>query len=446
MSPRRTTLFLSLSLAMGTALAADPAAIDAELLALRKQIAAWETPHAATEGSDNAELVALAEARKEVMLLSEALLENQRLAATGGATQTLVVPVQPVDTARATQLLAEMAGTQARLTEAETALTAAPTDDPATATALRLRVATEQVTLTRLQLAYLQAQYGLAWTSLQLPPPPSAPPVAAEAAAETAQGEAQGTAQGAVAAPPAWADAGYPDIDYRTPWFTVAHEEGDTLAGWWTIQRDPATAETPERVIATNHSLQTPSTTQPGSLLAARCETGETGLLLLPDVLREPLPAGPVLLTYRLDDGPEVTTQWRGLGTGLGAGVFGPGAIAFLRHLYRADTLHTQLTDTGGAQGAEKFDLRGVIPAVAAVADACDWEPLPLSSADYRQIQTRLKVAGHATGAVDGRWGPASRRALQRFQEGASLPATGNPDLASLRALGYEPPVTSSAR
>ncbi|WP_437571822.1 peptidoglycan-binding protein [Sorangium sp. So ce542] len=50
-------------------------------------------------------------------------------------------------------------------------------------------------------------------------------------------------------------------------------------------------------------------------------------------------------------------------------------------------------------------------------------------------VQQRLKNLGFDCGAVDGELGPATRRALARFQEHRGLPASGDPDEATRAAL-----------
>jgi peptidoglycan hydrolase-like protein with peptidoglycan-binding domain len=45
---------------------------------------------------------------------------------------------------------------------------------------------------------------------------------------------------------------------------------------------------------------------------------------------------------------------------------------------------------------------------------------------------------GFNPGSVDGAWGPRTRRAMTEFQRSAGLPPTGEPDEASLQALGFD--------
>ena len=55
-----------------------------------------------------------------------------------------------------------------------------------------------------------------------------------------------------------------------------------------------------------------------------------------------------------------------------------------------------------------------------------------------RRIQVKLAVLGLYTGEPDGRYGPATRQALERFQAEQRLPRTGLPDQATLFRLSYK--------
>ncbi len=51
-------------------------------------------------------------------------------------------------------------------------------------------------------------------------------------------------------------------------------------------------------------------------------------------------------------------------------------------------------------------------------------------------VQFALARAGYDPGDIDGRLGPATKRALERFQAAKGLRVTGRPDAATLKALG----------
>jgi len=55
-----------------------------------------------------------------------------------------------------------------------------------------------------------------------------------------------------------------------------------------------------------------------------------------------------------------------------------------------------------------------------------------------RQAQERLKAAGFEPSPLDGTLGPQTRDALRRYQKTQQLPATGELDAATLKALGIQ--------
>lgn len=60
-----------------------------------------------------------------------------------------------------------------------------------------------------------------------------------------------------------------------------------------------------------------------------------------------------------------------------------------------------------------------------------------LSRDDVRQIQRALNEAGYNAGRVDGRWGPATERALHDFQVAKGLEPTGQLNDKTILALGF---------
>jgi peptidoglycan hydrolase-like protein with peptidoglycan-binding domain len=81
---------------------------------------------------------------------------------------------------------------------------------------------------------------------------------------------------------------------------------------------------------------------------------------------------------------------------------------------------------------------------VAGTAHAQTAPPLafvqPLSPAATQAVQERLREAGLYRGAADGVWGPESQAALDRFQQGRGLAATGSLNQATAQALGIALP------
>ena len=65
--------------------------------------------------------------------------------------------------------------------------------------------------------------------------------------------------------------------------------------------------------------------------------------------------------------------------------------------------------------------------------------------ADVQQIQEQLRSAGLYRGRADGQMGPATRRALARFQRQQGLRPTGVPDQQTLGALTGNPTAAGSS-
>jgi peptidoglycan hydrolase-like protein with peptidoglycan-binding domain len=68
--------------------------------------------------------------------------------------------------------------------------------------------------------------------------------------------------------------------------------------------------------------------------------------------------------------------------------------------------------------------------------------PITISPAGVRQIQTALQQRGFKEVAVDGRWNDQASAALKKFQEAQKLEATGSVNLRTLRALGFNNPLS----
>jgi peptidoglycan hydrolase-like protein with peptidoglycan-binding domain len=77
---------------------------------------------------------------------------------------------------------------------------------------------------------------------------------------------------------------------------------------------------------------------------------------------------------------------------------------------------------------------------VAHAADAGTPPVARVPSSDFvMSLQRELKRAGYDPGATDGRMGPMTRRALERFQQAQGLSPTGEADIPTLtRLLGKD--------
>ncbi len=377
---------------------------------------------------DGGLIVALAEMRREALLLSKAVLESRILAAEGGLPTEVVVPAVQPDEARATQIITDIADAQRRIAAAEK--DAAQAGGLMQAVALS-RVETEKLTLAQLQMAYFQAKYGIAF--------PTPPQLGTSAAAPVRDGTAA-AAESAAAVTDAlpWADPRFPAVDYSIPPFEQAHRDGDRISGWWAIESERAAVDDSPQITAINYSQYEKGSFGGLTALIARCNEGESALIFVQDdFLMSDFQTNSFNITYRLDDEPAREMRWNGLTSNKGAGLFGRDAEQFLRQLYDTKQLFVRLTEHNGQQHDAVFDLSGGQDAYEAVAAACSWTTLTLSADDYRAIQTMLNAGGFDAGTPDGQWGSGSQQAMKAFQKSVGLAETGAPDRATLSKLGF---------
>jgi hypothetical protein len=169
--------------------------LRADLAALRDRI---EEAKAATEQHQGGLLGEMAAMRREVLLLSAAMLENRLIASEGGVPSKVVAPALTANPARAELLLRHIAATEEAI---EKAKEGAAGREGVAGSLSQTAVVTQELTLAQLRLAYFQSAYGLALpgedaaggapparAAAPAPAPASAPaPAPAPARSETAQ-------------------------------------------------------------------------------------------------------------------------------------------------------------------------------------------------------------------------------------------------------------------
>lgn len=424
------TSLCMLSLSGNATLAQESDQLEAERQSLQSQI---DEAEGVINAYDGGMIRSLAVARREALLTARTLLENRLNAEAGGGTVEVIIPAANPDPERAQELLGEMAAAQERIDAAKKEAEGAGGLIQALAIS---RVETEKLTLAQLQMAYLQAKYGIAFPVI----PPTTDQGAGSSASngnDSSAGEETANADlGGTNLP--WADPNYPDVNYELSPFEVAHSEGQEISGWWTIERTSAAIDDSPKVVAINYSAYDDRSYSGVTALIAQCREGETSVVFIQDdYLISGLRRSTLDIAYRIDDKEARSTRWSELTSNKGAGLFGAGSEDFLRELYDAKQFFVRLTEGNGETHDAAFDLSGIENAVEAVATACGWTTLSLTRDDYRAIQTLLNAAGFDTGTPDGVWGPGSKRALRAYQEQAGLPPSGAPDRATLESLGF---------
>lgn len=417
------SLLISTCLA-GHTMAQESSALDAEIAAIDSQITEVDATIARYDGGL---IRMLAESRREALLLLRTIVEARQEAEVAGATIQVTVPAVEPDPERAEQLLGEMAAQQQRVEAAEQEATSAGGLIQALALS---RVETEKLTLAQLQMAYLQARYGIAFPVTPQMVAPTTPSEDTPVPATTADDDERANAL-------PWADPDYPNIDYSLAPFEQAHNEGDRIAGWWVISEDRAAIDDSPSVVAVNYSAYKAGSYGGITALIAQCREGDTSVVFVQDdFLISAIRRSSFDITYRIDDAPAQQTRWSELTSNKGAGLFGTKSEGFLRDLYGAKDFFIRLKDGDGQRHDAEFNLAGREKAIEAVAGACGWSTLDLSSDDYGAIQTMLNAGGFDAGTPDGVWGRGSRTAMRAFQEQNGLAPTGAPDRATLEALG----------
>ena len=136
--------------------------------------------------------------------------------------------------------------------------------------------------------------------------------------------------------------------------------------------------------------------------------------------------------------------------SGKADGVWGPDSQAALE---RFQTTHGLVTSTqlnpatAATLGISPSELlaagsgAGPAPGTAA-AMATE----PLNPAAVRNIQTRLKALDFYRGEVDGVWGASTQSAIERFQQGRGLQATGQINPVTAREMGLDAANLGAAR
>ncbi len=129
--------------------------------------------------------------------------------------------------------------------------------------------------------------------------------------------------------------------------------------------------------------------------------------------------------------------------TGRADGVWGPDSQAALVRFQSTHGLvtSTQLNPaTAATLGLAPSELLAAGPGAGpAPGTPAAMATEPLNQAAVRNIQQRLKALNFYQGNVDGAWGASTQSAIERFQQGRGLQATGQVNPATAQALGLDP-------
>jgi hypothetical protein len=395
--------------------------VSADIAQLDKDIAEAEADAARYEGG----LVhVLALARAETMKLTRAIMQNRIEAQRGGAVVEISVPATPPDPERAAAVLQEIEAQKSVIEQTEREAAAGSGLVGALA---QSRVQTEKLTLATLKATWFQAQYGMML--------PAAMPEGAPAPSPESEQPAQ--EKPADASTPEWTDPAHPEIDYTRPLFQQLASEGFKISGWWGILESRAEVDDTPKVLAVNLSAYKDGFQVSQPRLLVQCSEGSASVVYdADDYLLTEYSVDHIPVTYRIDNDDAVSDRWSKLTSSKGGGLFEGRSQDMIRKLYNADQLFARIVENNGKRHDATFDLAGARTALDAVAAACGFSTLSLTTADYRSIQTMLNAAGFDAGTPDGVWGSGSSSAMRTYQAAEGLPETGAPDRATLKHMG----------
>jgi len=136
--------------------------------------------------------------------------------------------------------------------------------------------------------------------------------------------------------------------------------------------------------------------------------------------------------------------------TGRADGIWGPDSQAALeRFQVTRGLVPTQHLNpaTAAVLGLGPSELLAAGPGAGpAPGTAAAMSTEPLNRNAVRNIQQRLRALNYYNGPVDGDWGAGTQSAIERFQQGRGLQATGQINPATAQALGLDASTLGAGR
>ncbi|NMJ44251.1 peptidoglycan-binding protein [Roseomonas sp. JC162] len=136
-----------------------------------------------------------------------------------------------------------------------------------------------------------------------------------------------------------------------------------------------------------------------------------------------------------------VQERLREAGVYMGAadGVWGPESQAALDRFQQARGMPVTGSINIATAQALGVGMPRLMPPVGAEPAAAPAVAVPLSPRAVRNVQTRLRALGFYQMPADGIWGAGTQAALERFQRGRGIEATGQINPVTAQALGLNP-------
>lgn len=387
--------------------------VGEEITSLRKQI----------DSTDEPAVNQLMGLRLEILLLTQAIIQNRILILEGDGVNTLTVTTSEPDLIQVGSILSDMAEVEEAIADAESSLANSVGIDSAI---IKTRIESEKLALAQLRIAYIASRYG-STSSVDITAVEERDKIFSDVGLND-NNEL-----------PIWADSRYPEIDYTQNLFRRAYESGATISGWWTFTEDRES----NALVAQNLSALFNDTefSEQGTQLIISCmkNSYEVSVSWSGSPLRGFVSDnGSRVLegTYRIDGGVPVQEDWQTEVGGYSAILSQDSASAFIEDLSISRLLNVEFLDSRNRVVTTEFNLAGFEIVEDFINTTCVDSTVILSKADYKLVQVLLKIAGFNPGQPDGIWGRKSQRAIKNYQQTVDLPATGEVDRPTLRFLG----------
>lgn len=214
---------------------------------------------------------------------------------------------------------------------------------------------------------------------------------------------------------------------------------GDRRVGEWIVHYGASPIDDSLTVRAENIALGYMFAGTPFQTVNAACIEGETRFYIHADSY--------LMVDYRTDRLEVITridsqqAEHHSWAVSIGkeaAGIWGVDAIPWLERLSAGDRLYARVIERNGRQHSMNFDLEGLPEVLIDISEACGWLQQRLRPDAIEQIQRTLGRLGYYASAIDGRWGQATRNALQAYQTTENLAPTGSINRETLERLVCE--------
>jgi hypothetical protein len=247
----------------------------------------------------------LALLRLQVLKLTAAMLEQKALADREGIESNFVLEFAEPDAERLAQIATELTDARDALAEAEDE---AEGRGGLVGALAKTRVMTEKQRIAMLELAAIQALYGLVIPEIDNEQTAGLPPSSEEDVSAITP-ETPDPEEDQAASVPEWADPEHPEINYNTDVFTALHQNGYEITGHWGIEESKAEIDDSLSIFAINMSNADKDSSNVSSL-SIGCTEGDTKFVFNTDsYLLTDYSSNKIKISYRIDTETAISDQ-----------------------------------------------------------------------------------------------------------------------------------------